>query len=42
MGLFSDDGSYNEHTYIWKFYHLIGKAAEKNGISMAFCGSGSE
>lgn len=31
MGLFSDDGSYNEHTSIWKFYALIGEAAAKTG-----------
>lgn len=31
MGLFSDDGSYDKHTAIWKFYALIGEAAKKNG-----------
>lgn len=35
MGLFSDDGSYNENTAIWKFYALVVEAAVESGMSMS-------
>lgn len=35
MGLFSDDGSYNENTAIWKFYALVVEAAVESGMFMS-------
>lgn len=37
MNLFSDDGSYNEHTAIWRFYALIAEAAGKSGMHVYVC-----
>ncbi|KAH0611894.1 uncharacterized protein H6S33_009946 [Morchella sextelata] len=31
MGLFSDDGTLPEDLWLWKFYDLVNKAANKNG-----------
>lgn len=36
MNLFSDDGTYHEGTYLWKFYELVNKAANKHGASVVF------
>lgn len=36
MGLFSDDGTFPEELWLWKFYDLVNKAANKNGIFYSF------
>lgn len=36
MGLFSDDGTFPEDLWLWKFYDLVNKAANKNGIFYSF------
>jgi hypothetical protein len=36
MGLFSDDGTLPEDLWLWKFYDLVNKAANKNGIFYSF------
>ncbi|KAI5837882.1 S-adenosyl-L-methionine-dependent methyltransferase [Morchella snyderi] len=33
MGLFSDDGTFSEDLWLWKFYDLVNKAANKNGCA---------